>query len=89
VLPAYLRRGIGTALVTAGVAACRELKVPFIVVLGDPGYYGRFGFEPASRHGLTSEYDAGDAFQMLPLDPDSLPAQGGLVRYSDEFAGLD
>jgi putative acetyltransferase len=89
VLPAYQRRGIGTALIHAGIAACLKRAVPFIVVLGAPAYYGRFGFEPASRHRLASEYDAGDAFQVLLVKPDSLPSPGGLVRYAEEFAGLD
>ena len=89
VLPAFQRRGIGAELIRTGIARCREIGAPFLVVLGDPAYYGSFGFVPASRHRLTSEYNAGDAFQVLLLTPDALPAQGGLVRYGDEFAGLE
>jgi putative acetyltransferase len=89
VLPESQQRGVGAALIKAGLARCREMSVPSVIVLGEPEYYARFGFEPASRHRLTSEYNAGDAFQVLLLAPDSLPAQGGLVRYGDEFAGLE
>jgi putative acetyltransferase len=89
VLPAFQRRGVGAALVEAGLARCRESGVPFVVVLGEPEYYARFGFEPASRYRLASEYNAADAFQVLPLKPDALPVKGGLVRYGDEFAGLE
>ncbi|MEX2139174.1 MAG: N-acetyltransferase [Pirellulales bacterium] len=88
VLPVFQRRGVGAALVEAGLAGCRESATPFVVVLGKPAYYARFGFEPASRYRLDSEYNAGDAFQVLLLQADALPAQGGLVRYGDEFAGL-
>jgi putative acetyltransferase len=89
VLPKFQRRGVGAALIKAGLTRCRETGAPFVVVLGDPAYYERFGFESASRHRLTSEYNAGDAFQVLILRPDALPAQGGLVRYGEEFAGLE
>ena len=89
VLPAFQRRGIGTALMAAGLERCRLKDTPLVVVLGDPAYYARFGFEPASHYRLESEYNAGDAFQVLVLKPDGLPAQGGLVRYAQEFAGLD
>jgi putative acetyltransferase len=89
VLPAFQRRGVGTALMEAGLERCRLSGIPFVVVLGDPAYYARFGFEPASRYRLESEYNAGDAFQTLLLKPDAFPAQCGLVRYAEEFAGLD
>jgi putative acetyltransferase len=89
VLPAFQRQGIGAELIRTGLQRCREMGAPFVVVLGEPTYYGRFGFEPAGRYRLTSEYNAGDAFQVLLLAPDSLPAHGGLVRYGDEFAGLE
>jgi putative acetyltransferase len=88
VLPAFQRRGIGRALVEAGLALCRQSGVGFVVVVGDPRYYSRFGFEPGSQYGLLDEYSAGDAFQVLRLDPAMLPAQGGLVRYGNEFADL-
>ena len=88
VLPEFQGRGVGAALIEAGIARCRESGVPFVVVLGEPAYYGRFGFEPAGRYRLESVYNAGDAFQVLLLAPNALPAMGGLVRYGDEFAGL-
>src|SRR5687767_12144182 len=48
VLPEHQRQGVGTRLVQAGIAACRTLGSGFIVVLGEPEYYGRFGFQRAS-----------------------------------------
>ncbi|HUQ72359.1 MAG TPA: N-acetyltransferase [Planctomycetaceae bacterium] len=86
VRPERQRQGIGGALIRAGVAACRHRDAGFIVVLGDPAYYGRFGFQPASQWQLADEYGGGDAFQALELIPGSIPAAGGLVRYSSEFA---
>jgi putative acetyltransferase len=56
------------------------------VVLGEPEYYGRFGFERASSRGLDNEYGVDEAFMVLELQPGALPAEGGLVRYAQEFA---
>jgi putative acetyltransferase len=89
VLPDYQRSGIGSRLVQAGLEACREAGVEVIVVLGHPEYYPRFGFEPASRHGLRCEYDVPDeVFMALELRPGALAERGDLVRYHPEFNEL-
>ncbi len=44
VMPAQQRQGIGAALVRAGIEECRNKGTPFVVVLGGPEYYRRFGF---------------------------------------------
>lgn len=78
-------RRIGTKLVLAGLEAVRSLPYGFAVVLGSPAYYGRCGFEPASRFGLVDEYGGGEAFQVIPLRPSGVPVAAGIVRYSPEF----
>lgn len=88
VLPDFQRRGVANALIEAGLEHGRETGIPFVVVLGEPSYYGRFGFQPASGFGLASEYDAGDAFMALELQPAGLETVGGLVRYLPEFSSL-
>lgn len=88
VLPDWQRCGIGAALILAGLDACRSLDAPFVVVLGEPAYYSRFGFEAASRYNLTCEFGGGDAFQVLVLRERSAPADGGLVRYAPEFRAI-
>ena len=85
VLPAHRRQGIAAELIRAGLAACERSGYGFAVVLGDPGYYRRFGFQPASRWGLRDEYMGGEAFQALELRTDSIPSGGGLVHYAPEF----
>lgn len=89
VLPEHQRQRIGSWLVLEGIAVCRRRGHRFVVVLGEPDWYRRFGFEPARIYGLASEYDAGDAFMALPLSPGALPPEGGLVRYAPAFATLD
>ena len=67
VLPARQRGGIGSALVRAGLDACRQLGCTTVVVLGHPAYYPRFGFQPASRFALGCEYDVPDEAFMAEL----------------------
>lgn len=88
VADAHRRHGIAAELVRAGLDACRQVGFGWAVVLGDPAYYRRFGFRPASEFGLSDEFAGGSAFQALELIPDALPVDAGLVRYAPEFAAL-
>ncbi len=89
VAPDAQRRGVGGALVSAGLARCRAAGCGFVAVLGDPAYYGRFGFVAADRYGVTCEYDvAPGAFQVIELVPRALAGRCGVVRYAPEFAAV-
>lgn len=87
VLPERQRQGIGSLLVQAGIEALRERNCPFIIVLGHPDYYPRFGFVPASRHRLSCQWDGvpDEAFMILILDEAAMAGVSGTVRYRDEF----
>lgn len=85
VLPAHRGKGVGALLVREGLATCAELGAGFVVVLGEPEYYARFGFRRGSEYGLDNEYGADEAFMVLELGPGSLPPGGGRVRYAPEF----
>jgi putative acetyltransferase len=50
---AHQGRGVGSALMAALVGAAEERRWPLLVLLGDPAYYERFGFEPAAPLGLS------------------------------------
>jgi len=86
VLPEWQLQGIGGALIRRGLDECRTQGVGCVVVLGEPTYYQRFGFVPASRWSLLDEYGGGEAFQTIELVPDTIPGHGGLVTYAPEFA---
>jgi len=89
VLPEMQRHGIGAALVRAGLARCRAAGHSFVVVLGSPAYYGRFGFVDGARHRLHSEYHVPPGvFQVIEIAPGTLAGKSGLVRYAEEFDGV-
>ncbi|MDQ2695391.1 MAG: N-acetyltransferase [Pseudomonadota bacterium] len=86
VLPEFQGRGIGARLIRAGLDGCRQLGREAVVVLGEPAYYRRFGFGPASRHGIRCQYEVPEeAFMALELKPGSLNGRGGVARYRPEF----
>jgi HAD superfamily hydrolase (TIGR01509 family) len=85
VLPEFQHTGIGSRLMRAGLEHVRQLGFGFVVLLGDPGYYARFGFKPGSTFGLTSAYGDGGAFQALELGKGSLADPGGYIKYIPEF----
>ena len=86
VLPAHQQSGIGSVLIQRGLDECRNRETDWVVVLGDPAYYSRFGFEPASQWGLRDEYGGGDAFQAQILGGNPTSVVDGLVKYASAFA---
>jgi putative acetyltransferase len=80
VVPRHQRRGIGTRLVEEGLAGLRRLGMAGCVVLGDPGFYGRFGFH-CDPH-LTYADAPPEYFQRLVLHGDE---PQGEVRYAEAF----
>lgn len=85
VLPAHQRTGAGSAVIRGALQAAQEQGEAFVVVLGHPAYYPRFGFERASRHGIGLSIDVPDeALMAMSLDPRrALPA--GTVHYAAPF----
>jgi putative acetyltransferase len=86
VLPEWQGKGIGEKLITRGIEDCRRDGHSFIVVLGEPEYYKRFGFRRASLFGLGNEYGVDDPFMVLELRLDGLPKAPGTVRYVKVFS---
>jgi putative acetyltransferase len=78
VAPAHQGRGTGSALVRALIAEAATRAWPALVLLGDPAYYGRFGFQPAAPLGLTyAPVGAGDPhFQAYVLGRDTTVRPG-------------
>ena len=90
VLPPAQGRGVGAALIRAGIGHCRTLGWPLLFVLGSPSYYERFGFQLANAYGLhyeSHDYDA--AFQVQELVLGALAGTKGWVRYHAAFDALE
>lgn len=81
VIPGHQGQGIGGELMRAALAALRDRSASVCVLLGDPGYYGRFGFRAVDGlvlPGVPAEY-----FLALSLDGAAWPQ--GAVRYHPAF----
>jgi putative acetyltransferase len=78
VVPELQKRGIGGALVEAGLQRANERGEPLVIVVGHPTYYPRFGFESARRYGIEppSANFPDDAFMVRRLS-----------RYSERHRG--
>ncbi|PWB82522.1 MAG: GNAT family N-acetyltransferase [Methylocystaceae bacterium] len=81
VMPIRQRRGVGRTLIEAGLAGLRAIGAAGCVVLGEPEYYRRFGFE--RRPELRFEEAPPEFFMALPFGPD-IPE--GKVDYHPAFA---
>jgi Predicted acetyltransferase len=84
VLPDRQGQGIGSGLMHAALGRLRQLGASGCVVLGDPGYYGRFGFkvDPDLRlPGVPAEY-----FQAISFTG-AMPT--GDVSYHQSFEATE
>ncbi len=87
VRPDHHRRGVGMWLGAAGLDALRAVGERACVVLGDPGYYARLGFEPSGDHGVDNEYGVpSEVFRVMALTPGGLDRLSGLATYPKAFA---
>ena len=74
VIPQRQRSGIGSTLMRTAIEIAIDMSEPLIGLLGDYGYYRRFGFVPASAVGIISpEPSWGDYFQVLVIDERRAP----------------
>jgi putative acetyltransferase len=88
VLPAHQGQGVGHALMHAVIGAADAAGEPFIALLGDPGFYARFGFAEASGLGVAAPDPAwGAHFQVRPLTDCPAPLTGSF-RYAAPFGAL-
>ena len=84
--PEFQRQGVGAALIRWGLDECRRSGHGIVVVLGEPAYYGRFGFTSASRFGINCPFPVpSEAFMLLELRSDAAAGRRGMVRYRHEF----
>lgn len=88
--PAVQRRGIGSDLVRAALAAAESAGAPAVFLEGSWHYYSRFGFVPGESRGLLrpSPRIPQRAFQVVVL-PAWQPWMTGTLVYPDAFWATD
>lgn len=80
VLPEYQSQGVGHALMLSAITQLKDINASGCVLLGDPGFYSKFGFKAEENlvlTGVPAEY-----FQTLLINGD-LPK--GSVEYHPAF----
>jgi putative acetyltransferase len=89
VAPEHQRKGIGSALVRAGLEQCKQLGIGAVVVLGHPTYYPRFGFLSSTSFGIGCEYEVPEeVFMVVELEAGFLRGASGKVKYHTAFSNV-
>jgi len=88
VVPARQGQGIGSRLIREGLARARGAGWLAVFLLGDPEFYGRFGFSAAPAAKFATPYPR-RYFLALELAPPALDGRAGPVVYPPAFEALD
>ena len=83
--PDHRQQGIGGALMRHAMRMAARRGHAAVLLVGDPAYYGRFGFDLIAARAFASVY-AGPHFMALRLQP--VAPFGGRVRYPAAFTAL-
>jgi putative acetyltransferase len=81
------RQGIGASLIRKCIADAKAAGWQAIFVLGDPAYYGRFGFSTSAAERFETPY-AGPYFMVLSLSAEPLVG-AGRIDYAPAFRDLE
>ncbi len=80
------KQGLGKQLIYEGLDTLNEFGYAAVVVLGDPAYFGPYGFEPAARHQLHCRHEGSEAaFQVYKLADDAFTDVEGRVEFAAPF----
>ena len=86
VIPRFQNRKVGSRLIKEGLEKARKLGFKSIIVVGHPKYYPRFGFEKASKYGISASLDVpDDALFAMELEKDGLKDCKGKIEYPSEY----
>jgi predicted N-acetyltransferase YhbS len=89
VVPDRVDHGIGTALVTKTLALAARSGHDLVLLAGDPAYYRKFGFAPATPHGFVMPGEGRpDRLQVLSLKNRRLDRSAGTLRPADRYPSI-
>jgi len=82
-------QGIAKSLMEEAFSSLRDFGYPACVVLGDPSFYSKVGFKPASEFDLQCRWEVPEgAFQAIELVEGTFDGHSGTIEYSPEFNEL-
>jgi putative acetyltransferase len=89
VAPTHQGRGVGATLIRHALEELRAAGAEVVILLGEPAYYARFGFVPASTMGVLRPEDPPDHvsryLQLVELAPGALAGVRRRASYAPEF----
>jgi putative acetyltransferase len=85
VRPDRQRAGVGSALVHAVLGAADALGEPLVALLGDPGYYRRFGFRLAAEYQINPPVASWQPHFQVRVLTCYRPPVAGTFRYAEPF----
>jgi len=88
ILPDLQRRGLGGALIQAGLDACRQSGAQVAVVLGHAEYYPRFGFSAPLALSIRAPW-SGPSFMALELTAGALTGVEVTAVYAPPFFSFE
>jgi putative acetyltransferase len=91
VAPAHQSRGVGGRLLAEAITAATAAGAPLVFLEGDPRYYSRHGWCPATDLGFTapSTRVPSVGFQVVPLETYDPGTMTGALVYNDTFWTFD
>jgi putative acetyltransferase len=88
VLPDQQQSGVGLALMHAILGAAEVLDEALVRVLGDPGYYSRFGFRPSEEYKITPPVAEWRPYFQVRVLTGYSPLVYGTFTYPEPFQRL-
>lgn len=87
--PSVQEHGIGTMLVDKALKIGKEMGYQSVIVLGEPEFYKRFGFDYAALFGIHSPFEVQEEYYLVKeLVEDGLTRKSGIVHYADPFYNM-
>jgi putative acetyltransferase len=86
VIPSFQNRKVGSRLIMEGLEKAKKLGFKSVIVVGHPEYYPKFGFEKASKYGISAPFDVPDTCLFaIELEKDGLKNCSGTIEYPSEY----
>ena len=86
VSPSHQKKGIGQEIIRALEDRSEKHDFPGIIILGDPDYYGRFGYQKAVDYQIKAPFEVPEShFLVKELKENGLANTKGTVRYLEAF----